>query len=81
MTVNANHLSNKMTSLQHTTYSRNLDVVHITEAGLGKKIPETMKGYKSIKLENESPNRGSVMYVKEEYYDKMVRITESEDKK
>ena len=40
-----------------------------------------MKGYKTIKLEHESPNRGSVMYVKEEYYDKMVRITAPEDKK
>ena len=59
-----------MTSLQHTTYSRNMDVVHITEAGLGKKLPETMKGYKSIKLEHNSPNRGSVIYVKVKYYDK-----------
>ena len=77
MSVNANHL----TSLQRTTYSRNLDVVHITEASLGKKSPEKMKGYKFIKLEHKSPNRGSVMYVKEENYDKMVRITEPEDKK
>ena len=67
MTDSANHLSNKTTSLQHTTYSRNLDVVHITEACLVKKLLETMKGYKSIKLEHNSPNRGSVMYVKEEY--------------
>ena len=55
-----------MTSLMHTTYSRNLDVVHITEAGLGTKLPEEMKGYKANKLEHKSLNRGSVMYVQEE---------------
>ena len=79
LSVNANHLSNKMTSLMHTTYSRNLDVVHITEAGLGTKLPQEIKGYKAIKLEHESPNRGSEMYLKEEYYNKMVRIQEPED--
>ena len=36
-----------------------------------------MKGYRAIKLEHESTNRGSVMYVKEEYYGRMVRIQET----
>ena len=31
MIVNANWLSNKITSLQHKIYSGNMDVVHITE--------------------------------------------------
>ena len=70
-----------MTSLNHTTYSRNLDVVHITEAVFGTNLPEGMKGYKAIKEEHVSPNRGSAMYVKEEYYDEMVRIEEPKDKK
>ena len=37
-----------------------------------------VKRIKSIKLEHDNPNRGSVIYVKEEYYDK---ITEPENKK
>ena len=32
--VNRNRLKNKMMSLQDTTYSRELDFVHVTEAGL-----------------------------------------------
>ena len=48
-TVNANHVTNKMASVAHTTYINNYDVVHITEAGLGKKLPDTLKGYKAKK--------------------------------
>ena len=81
MTVNANHATNKMASIIHTIYARNYDVVHITEAGLGKKLPDTIKGYRAIKLDHISPNRGSIMYVKNEYYDKMVRIKDPDDKK
>ena len=57
-----------MTTMMHTSYTRDIDFVHITEAGLGTKLPEEMKGCRAIKLEHDSPSRGSVMYVKEEYY-------------
>ena len=72
MTVKANQVTNKMASIEHTIYAKNYDVVHITEAGLGKKLPDTIKGYRAIKLDHISPNRGSIMYVKNEYYEKMV---------
>ena len=32
MTVNANHITNKMASVEHTTYKKKYDVVDITEA-------------------------------------------------
>ena len=48
---------------------------------MGKKLPDTIKGYRAIKLDHDSPNSGSVMYVKNEYYVKMVRITNPDDKK
>ena len=54
--VNAKHVTNKMAIIVHTTYKTNYDVVHITEAGLGKKLPDY-------------------------YHDKMVRITDPEEKK
>ena len=45
MTGNANYVSDKIASIAHTTYKKNFDVLHITEAGLGKKLPDTIKGY------------------------------------
>ena len=58
--VNANHyhLHNKMMTLKHTSYNRDLDFVHISEAGLGTNEPEEMKGFRAIKLEHKSSNRG-----------------------
>ena len=50
--------NNKMSSIQHTTYTRNYDIVYITETGLGKKLPNTIEGYRAIKLDHDSPNRG-----------------------
>ena len=43
-TVNANHVTNKM--CVHTAYKNNYDVVHITEAGLGKILPDTLNPIK-----------------------------------
>ena len=43
---NGNHITNKMPTLAHATYENNYDIVHITEAGLQKKQPDIMKGYK-----------------------------------
>ena len=72
--------NNKMSSIQHTTYTRNYDIFYITETGLGKKLPDTIEGYRAIKLDHNSPNKGLLMYVKNEYYNKMVRITDPDDK-
>ena len=41
--VNANHLHNKMMTLKHTSYNRDLDFVHITEAGLGTRVCQELK--------------------------------------
>ena len=49
--VNANHLQNKMMTLKHMSHHRDLDFVHITEAGLGTNEPEEIKVYRAIKLE------------------------------
>ena len=65
--VNAKHLPNKMLTLKNTSYNRDLDFVQTTEAGLGTNEPEEMKGFRAIKLEHKSPNRGSVLYVRNEY--------------
>ena len=78
-TVNTNHVKNKMASVEHTTYKNNYDVLHITEAGLGKKLPDTLNGYKAVKHERNAHNRGSIMYIKDYYHDRMVRITDPED--
>ena len=51
---------------------------------MGNKLPDTIKGYRAIKLDRINPNRGSLMYVKKEYYkyyDKMVLITDPDDMK
>ena len=41
-TVKANHITNKISGVEHTTYKNNYVVVHITEAGLGKQLPDTL---------------------------------------
>ena len=38
-TYNANQITNKMPTLAHVTYVNCFDVIHITEAGLQKKLP------------------------------------------
>ena len=44
-TCNANHITNKMPTM--TTCKENLDVIHITEAGLKQKFPDVMKAFKN----------------------------------
>ena len=44
-TCNANHITNKMPTVAQTTYEDNLNVIHITEAGLQQKLPDALKGY------------------------------------
>ena len=60
-TVNANHVTNKMASVVHATYKNNYDVVAITEAGLGKKLSDTLKGYKAVKHDHNA----NIMYIKD----------------
>ena len=60
---------------------KDLDFVHITEAGLGTNKCKEMKGYRAIKLEHKSNNRESVLYVREEYYGCIVRIQETKEAK
>ena len=81
MTLNAKHVTNKMASIICTKYNKNYDVVHITEAGLGKKLPNTLKVYKAIKHDHDAQNSGSIMYIKDYYHDKIFRIIDPEDKR
>ena len=79
-TWNANHITNKIPTVVHTTHKENLDVIHITEAGLKQKLPDIMKGYKAVIHKRPEHNRGSVMWVKDYYHDRMVGIDDQEDK-
>ena len=69
-----------MHTVAHKTCEDNLDVIHTTEEGLQQKLPDVMKGYKTVIHERAEPNRGSVMLVKDYYYDRMVRVDNPEDK-
>ena len=73
-TCNTSHITNKMPILAHDVGKHKFDVVHITEAGLLKKEPTGMTGYKSVKLVRKEPNRGSVIWVRADYMDRMVRV-------
>ena len=42
-TCNANHITNKMPTVVHTTHKENLDVIHITEAWLKQKLADGLK--------------------------------------
>ena len=50
-----------MSTLAHATYKHNYDVIHITEAGLQKKQPDIMKGYKTVIHEHDTQQRFSNM--------------------
>ena len=49
-------------------------MIHISEAGLLKKDPMGMTGYKAVKLARKEPNRGSVIWVRSDLMDRMVRV-------
>ena len=71
---NSSRITNKMPILAHDVQKHKLDVIHISEAGLQKKEPMGMTGYKSVKLTRKEPNRGSVMYVRNDLMARMVRV-------
>ena len=52
-----------------------------TEAGLQEKEPTGMTGYKSVKLTRKEPNRGSVIWVRADYMDRMVRVYDPDEDK
>mgnify|MGYP001365971021 CR=1 FL=1 len=63
-----------MPILVHDVQKHKLDVIHISEAGLQKKEPMGMTGYKSVKLTRKEPNRGSVIWVRNDLMERMVRV-------
>ena len=71
---NSSRITNKMAILAHDLEKHKLDVIHISEAGLLKKDPMGMTGYKSVKLARKEPNRGSVIWVRNDLMDRMVRV-------
>ena len=78
---NAGRITNKMAILAHDVQKHKLDVIHISEAGLQKKEPMGMTGYKSVKLTRKEPNRGSVMYIRNDLYARMVRVYAPKEEK
>ena len=74
-TCNANHITN----MAHDVAKHKFDVIHITEAGLKGQEPTGMTGYKAVKLQRKEHNRGSVIWVRESYLDRMVRVYDPED--
>ena len=78
--VNSNRLKNQMMSLKDTTYNRDLDFVHVTEAGLGVEAAADMKGFRAFKVEDDKHTRGSVLYLREEYARQLLRVEGTEVK-
>ena len=78
-TCNARRLSNKMGVLAHDAQSLKLHVIHISEAGVGPEKPMGLSGYTPLALERSGPNRGSVMYVRNDLYPRILRIYDSNE--
>ena len=51
-----------MPILTHGEEKQKLDVIHISEAGLLKKDPMGMTGYKSVKLARKEPKEQKFQY-------------------
>ena len=78
---NAGRLTNKMAILAHDVQKHKLDVIHISEAGLQKKVPMGMTGYTVVKLERSEQNRGSLMYIRNDLYARTVRAYAPKEEK
>ena len=78
---NAGRITNKMAILAHDVQKHKLDMIHISEAGLQKKEPMGLTGYKSVKLERSEQNRGSLMYIKNDLNARMVRVYTPKEEK
>ena len=57
-----------------------MDVIHITEAGIKQQLPTGMTGYKAVTHQRTEINSGSVIWVRECYLNRMVRVYDPEDK-
>ena len=80
-TSNAGKLSNKMAVLAHDAQKLKLGVIHISEAGVGPEKPMGLSGYTPLSLERSGPNRGSVMYVRNDIYPRCLRIFDKKRKR
>ena len=78
---NAGRLTNKMAILAHNVQKHKLDVIHISEAGLQKKVPMGLTGYTVVKLERLEQNRESLMYIRNDLYARTVRVHEPNKEK
>ena len=78
-TCNANHITNKMPILAQNVAKHKFDIIHITEAGLKGQEPTGMTGYKAVKLHRKEHKRCSVIWGRESYLDRMVRVYDPED--
>ena len=56
-----------------------LDVIHISEAGIGPTKTMGLTGYTALGLERSDPNMGSVMYVKNYIYSRIIRIYDKDE--
>ena len=70
-----------MAILAHDVQKHKLDVIHISEAGLQKKVPIGITGYTVVKLERLEQNRGSLMYIRNDLYARTVRVHEPNKEK
>ena len=73
-TCNARNAKNKMGVIASDGQTLKVDVLHISEAGVGPEKASGLSGYETLELERSGPNRGSVMYVKHYIYKRSVRI-------
>ena len=77
-TCKAGRLSNKMAVLAHDAQAMKLHVIHISEAGVGPEKPMGLSGYTPLPLERSGPNRGSVIYVRNDIFPRILRIYDSD---
>ena len=56
-------------------------VIHKSETRLLIKYPTGMRGYKAVKLARKEPNRGSVICVRADLMDRMVRVYAPKEEK
>ena len=63
-----------MPILAHDVGKHKFDVIHISEAGLLKKESTGITCYKSVKLARKEHTRGSVIWVRADLMDTMVRV-------
>ena len=68
-----------MAILAHDAQKLKLGVIHISEAGVGPAVPMGLSGYTVIKLERPEPNRGSLMYIRNDIYPRSLRVYEPKE--